>query len=143
MVKTNASTNKPIASLSIDLDNLWCYMKDHGDPGWEALPSYLDIAVPRLLDVLKQLDLTVTVFIVGQDAALKKNHQALQAIAADGHEIGNHSFSHDICLRLYLEDEVEQESGTRPKSTFYTPQVNALSASEHLDTVYLLRYYES
>ncbi|WP_226889213.1 polysaccharide deacetylase family protein [Nostoc sp. MG11] len=109
MVKTNSPGNKPIASLSMDLDNLWSYMKDHGDPGWETLPSYLDIVVPRFLDIFKQLNLTITVFVVGQDAALKKNHQALQAIAADGHEIANHSFHHNIWLNRYSEDEVEQE----------------------------------
>jgi peptidoglycan-N-acetylglucosamine deacetylase len=26
--------SKPIASLSLDLDNKWSYMKTHGDPGW-------------------------------------------------------------------------------------------------------------
>ena len=38
---------KPLASLSLDLDNKWSYMKTHGDAGWEALPSYLDACVPR------------------------------------------------------------------------------------------------
>ena len=33
--------DKPLASLSLDLDNQWSYMKTHGDPGWESLPSYL------------------------------------------------------------------------------------------------------
>ena len=30
--------NKPIASLSLDLDNLWCYMKTHGDSGVGFFP---------------------------------------------------------------------------------------------------------
>ena len=38
---------RPIASLSLDLDNKWSYMKTHGDQGWEAFPSYLDAVVPR------------------------------------------------------------------------------------------------
>jgi hypothetical protein len=28
---------KPLASISLDLDSLWSYMKTHGDPGWESL----------------------------------------------------------------------------------------------------------
>ena len=28
---------KPIASLSLDLDNQWSYRKIHGDRGWETL----------------------------------------------------------------------------------------------------------
>ena len=46
-------TRKPIASLSLDLDNKWSYMKTHGDPGWESLPSYLPVVVPRFLRLLE------------------------------------------------------------------------------------------
>ena len=46
---------KPLASLSLDLDNKWSYLKTHGDPGWESFPSYLDVVVPRVLDLLDEL----------------------------------------------------------------------------------------
>ena len=103
---------KKIASLSLDLDNQWSYMKIHGDSGWESFPSYLSVVVPRVLEFLKQRDLTITFFIVGQDAALEKNQDALRAIAAAGHEIGNHSFHHESWLHLYSEAEIEQEIAT-------------------------------
>ena len=48
------SSGKPLASLSLDLDNLWSYLKIHGDPAWEALPSYLGVAVPRVLGFLAE-----------------------------------------------------------------------------------------
>lgn len=102
-------TRKPIASLSLDLDNQWSYMKIHGDSGWELLPSYLDTIVPRALDFLQKRDLTITFFIVGQDAALEKNQAAIRAIAEAGHEIGNHSFHHESWLHLYSPEEIEQE----------------------------------
>ncbi|MDZ8095907.1 MAG: polysaccharide deacetylase family protein [Nostoc sp. DedQUE05] len=108
-MKIKQKRNKPIASLSLDLDNIWSYLKNQGAPGWQTYPSYLDIAVPRFLDILKQWDLTITVFIVGQDAALEKNTKAIQAIASAGHEIGNHSFYHDPWLHLYSENEIEEE----------------------------------
>ena len=100
---------KPIASLSLDLDNKWSYLKTHGDPGWEQFPSYLDVLVPRVLEFLKQRDLKITFFVVGQDAALEKNQTALRSIAEHGHEIGNHSFNHEPWLHLYSEDELERE----------------------------------
>jgi peptidoglycan-N-acetylglucosamine deacetylase len=100
---------KPSASLSLDLDNQWSYMKIHGDPGWETFPSYLDVVVPRVLDFLRERNLTITFFIVGQDAALEKNQGAIRAIAAAGHEIGNHSFNHESWLHLYSEPEIETE----------------------------------
>jgi peptidoglycan-N-acetylglucosamine deacetylase len=100
---------KPLASLSLDLDNQWSYMKIHGDPGWESHPSYLDVMIPRALDFFWQRHLKITFFIVGQDAALEKNHRAIAAIGAAGHEVGNHSFHHESWLHLYTEAEIEQE----------------------------------
>lgn len=91
---------KPAASLSLDLDNLWSYLKIHGDPGWESLPSYLDVAVPRILAFLAERGLSITFFVVGQDAEREENREALASIAAAGHEIGNHSFHHDSWLHL-------------------------------------------
>ena len=100
---------KPLASLSLDLDNEWSYLKTHGDSQWEALPSYLDVAVPRALDLLGGLDLTITFFVVGQDAALERNHGAIAALSRAGHEIGNHSFNHEPWLHKYSLEQVRDE----------------------------------
>lgn len=99
----------PLASLSLDLDNKWSYMKTHGDAGWEAFPSYLDVCVPRVLEFLKDRELTITFFVVGQDAALEMNRAALASIATAGHEIGNHSFHHEPWLHLYSASEIRAE----------------------------------
>lgn len=90
-----------LASLSLDLDNKWSYLKTHGDAGWEKFPSYLDVVVPRALDVLGERGLSITFFVVGQDAAIESNTAALRSIADAGHEIGNHSFNHEPWLHLY------------------------------------------
>jgi hypothetical protein len=105
----NGKRAKPLASLSLDLDNQWSYMKTHGDAGWESFPSYLDIVVPRVLDFMKARNQTITFFIVGQDAALDKNSEALGQISAAGHEVGNHSFHHEPWLHLNSEAEIESE----------------------------------
>ena len=65
-------------SLSLDLDNKWSYLKTHGSERWVEYPSYLDIVVPRILEFLDARDIKITFFIVGQDAALEKNHAALK-----------------------------------------------------------------
>jgi hypothetical protein len=101
--------NKPIASLSLDLDNQWSYMKIHGEEGWEEFPSYLDIFVPYVLKVLKELNLKITFFIVGQDASLDQNHSFLRQIADEGHELANHSFKHETWLHLYTREELKHE----------------------------------
>jgi hypothetical protein len=101
--------SKNIASLSLDLDNQWSYMKTHGDPGWKEFPSYLDVAVPRILEFLRARGLTISFFIVGQDAALERNRAPLRALADAGHEIGNHSFNHEPWLHLYSEEQLDAE----------------------------------
>jgi len=100
---------KPVASLSLDLDNAWSYMKTRGDARWETFPSYLDVVVPRILGELGRRGLTITVFVVGQDAAIEANGPALEAVAAAGHEIGNHSFRHEPWLHRYSETELDDE----------------------------------
>ncbi len=97
------------ASLSLDLDNQWSYMKTHGDAGWQSHPSYLDAVVPRILGFLAARRLTISFFIVGQDAALPKTRAALAAIAAAGHEIGHHSCRHEPWLHLYSPAELDEE----------------------------------
>ena len=100
---------KLLASISLDVDNQWSYMKIHGEKGWESYPSYFDIFVPHVLGVLKEIDQKITFFIVGQDVALEKNHATLKSIANDGHDIGNHSFKHETWLHLYTHDELKEE----------------------------------
>ena len=100
---------KPTASISLDLDNKWSYLKTHGDEGWEKFPTYLDTVVPRFLDLFERRGFTATVFIVGQDADLQQNHFALKSIADAGHEIGNHSFHHEPWLHLYDRDDLVAE----------------------------------
>lgn len=96
-----AAAGLPTASVSLDLDNLWSYLKTHGDAGWGSYPSYLGLLVPRVLAFLRDRQLTITFFVVGQDAALEINREPLQAIVEAGHEIGNHSFCHEPWLQRY------------------------------------------
>ena len=98
-----------IASLSLDLDNKWSYLQTHGDPAWKQLPSYLHLAVPRILDFLAARDLQITFFIVGQDAAMRAHHSVLKSIVEAGHEIANHTFHHHPWLHLYSAQEINRE----------------------------------
>jgi hypothetical protein len=117
--------SKPVASLSLDLDDKWSYLKTHGDSAWESLPSYLEVVVPRVLAFLKSHNLAISVFVVGRDAVLRRNHEVLKAIADAGHEIGNHSYHHEPWLHIYsparveteiarAEDAIENATGQRP-----------------------------
>ncbi len=98
-----------MASISLDLDDQWSYMKVHGDEGWDKFPSYLDVVLPITLDVLDKLGIKITFFIVGQDAAIEKNHAVLKSIVDRGHEVANHSFHHESWLKTYSKEKIEEE----------------------------------
>ncbi|HEX4014780.1 MAG TPA: polysaccharide deacetylase family protein [Candidatus Cybelea sp.] len=114
------------ASLSLDLDNKWSYMKTHGNPGWSDFPTYLPRLVPVVLDLLDKMNLRITFFIVGQDAERPENAEVLAEIARRGHEIGNHSHHHEPWMhrrgRIEIDDElrrseeaIERVTGVRPR----------------------------
>ena len=100
---------RPLCSLSLDLDNLWSYLKTHGEAGWDEYPSYLDTVVPRVLTFLDDRKLKITWFLVGKDADEPKHHPVLWSITAAGHEVGNHSYHHEPWLHLYSEAEIDAE----------------------------------
>ncbi len=101
--------SKPTAYLSLDLDNKWSYLKNNGSEDWKKYPSYLDVFIPYVLEILEELDLKLTFFIVGQDAAFEDNHKHIRMIADAGHEIANHSFKHETFLHLYTREELNVE----------------------------------
>ncbi len=97
------------AALSLDLDNKWSYMKTHGDSGWDKYPSYLNEVVPLALDMLAQLGLRITFFIVGRDASRPENSDALSQISRSGHEVANHSYEHEPWMHRRSEAEIDLE----------------------------------
>ena len=105
----NSSNKDKLCSISLDLDNQWSYMKIHGDNAWEDYPSYLDTFVPYAIRILKELDLKITFFVVGKDADMQKNRDALNLISENNHEIGNHSYNHESWLHLYSKAQIHDE----------------------------------
>ena len=50
------------------------------------------IFTPRILDILAQFDARATFFVIGKRA--EQHPEIIRAIAAAGHEIGNHTYTH-------------------------------------------------
>ncbi|MER7502923.1 polysaccharide deacetylase family protein [Nonomuraea pusilla] len=49
---------------------------------------------PRLLDELRRRDVKATFFVLGEMVAADRSGHMIRRIAADGHELGNHSWNH-------------------------------------------------
>jgi len=91
-----------LGALSIDLDALRHYRRIHGmaeeaRSGAEADPVYTR-AVERFGELCARLSARGTAFCVGEDLAHPAASSAIRALAARGHEIGNHTWSHDYAL---------------------------------------------
>jgi hypothetical protein len=102
-------TTRHLASVSLDLDDLWTYLKVRGDARWQERPTYLPTFVPLMLDTLDALGLRITVFIVGADAARPELRPLFQSIVARGHEVANHSHEHESWLHTYNDEQLRSE----------------------------------
>lgn len=101
--------NRPLATLSLDLDDVWAYLRAHGDPDWREAPTTLPRAVDRLAGLLDELGLRLTVFVVGRDAETPDGRDAVRTLAAAGHEIASHSYLHRGDLPSLAPDEIADD----------------------------------
>ena len=90
-------------------------------------------ATPKLLDLLDQLNLRVTFFVLGE--RVKANPAILKRIAAR-HEIGNHTWSHKAFACL-SDEKIREELRTTHKAieeaSGVTPRCNARCAFRNVD----------
>ncbi len=71
------------------------------------------ILTPRLLDMLKARHIKATFFLIGENAA--EYPDIVRRIAGEGHEIGNHTWSHPQLTKLSpetLREEINRTSST-------------------------------
>ena len=88
-----------LASVSLDLDNLWSYLKTHGDAGWEAGRRISRRSSPSCSMLLEREQLQDHVLRRGCRRRDRQEHgPALRALVQHGHEVGNHSFEHEPWL---------------------------------------------
>jgi len=69
-----------------------------------------DADVDTVLETLAQRGVVATFYLNGQD--IEKNPDAIQAIIADGHEIGNHTWSHRSMAFVTLDTVAEEIEST-------------------------------
>jgi peptidoglycan/xylan/chitin deacetylase (PgdA/CDA1 family) len=79
---------------------------------------------PRLLDILKQRGIKATFFLIGQN--VQENPAIAKRILAEGHEIGNHTWTHPQLSKL-SDDKVKTEIGKTQdaikEASGYTPTI--------------------
>ncbi len=85
------------ACVTVDLDTLQCYRDIHGLEhsmvGHRGDPTYT-VGLERILDLLDEMGICATLFVVGRDTVVPRHHELLEEADRRGHELGNHTYSH-------------------------------------------------
>lgn len=98
-----------IAALSVDLDPLEHYHRIHGlRPPGGADPVY-GKAAERFGELCGRLGIAGTAFAVGDRLSDPLAASALRRLAREGHEVANHSFSHDYRLARLAREDIARE----------------------------------
>ena len=124
------STQEDAVALTFD---------DGPDPEW----------TPLILDILKARGVKATFFVIGSEA--ERNPELIQRIIAEGHEIGNHSFTHPNLAEappalIKLELNATQrliESLTGKSTTLFRPPYNADSRPANLQELVPIQIAQS
>jgi peptidoglycan/xylan/chitin deacetylase (PgdA/CDA1 family) len=83
-------------------------------------------ATPQMLKILREKNVKVTLFILGENAS--KHPELLAQAVADGHEIATHSYSHKFLAKMSIAevgaelDKAEEAiTAAAPKPTLFRP----------------------
>ncbi len=103
-------SGRPAASLSLDLDNKWAYLRAAGRRDWDQAVSYLPVACGRIAEILGKHNLPLTVFLVGRDLVRDEDLAAIEPLRTlRQFEPANHSLSHLPWMHTMSADEVARE----------------------------------
>ncbi len=97
------------ASVSIDLDSLWCYHEIHGLEPCESEKEDIihQFAMPRIFDFFSSLDIPLTLFVIGKD--VRRHRRFLLEASRLGYELANHTFSHTYGLRDLSKQDIRED----------------------------------
>lgn len=114
------------AAISVDVDTLASIYKGYGcrRPGGYSYTE-LRMGIENLSRFLESFGAKATLFMAGNDFLPASNHEIIRFMVRDGHEIANHTLSHQQDFRLLtvaqkeaeisgMEELCEQVTGYRP-----------------------------
>lgn len=97
---------KKSASFSLNFDSLFCYRSSKSD---RPDPSFFKIADRFFYLAQKYNNFKYTIFIIGKDLESPEIFSRVREWSDAGHEIGNHSYSHNINLGTLPKNKIEYE----------------------------------
>ncbi len=99
-----------LCAVSVDLDEIDQYRGLHGLPPRESgAHGVYDVALERIGDFARQLDIPLTLFAVGKDLERPRSAAQLAQLHDRGHRIENHSYTHRYDLFRLPVQQIEEE----------------------------------
>lgn len=95
------------AIISCDLDTVDRHLQGYGIDDLDPCDRIYRTAVPRLIELLAELELPAVFFTIARDAPGESG--LLQEIAGRGHEIASHSLTHPQPFRTLEDASLERE----------------------------------
>ena len=95
--------------LTFDVEDWYHILEMDGCPDrdrWPSLESRVAANTERLLELLDNEGVKATFFIVGWVA--QQNPELVKRIAAEGHEVGSHSYWHEV-MRGHTRDSLRND----------------------------------
>lgn len=136
--------------VSVDVDAYSAVLFENDAPDAAALSrGEFDtrVGVPRLLALFRQFDIPATFFVPGHTTDCFP--ETLEAIVANGHEVGHHGYLHEPPARLTVEEEataldrgletLERRVGIRPlgyRAPLWEPSSRTIELLEQRNFVY-------
>ncbi len=119
----------PLCSVSVDLDPLECYFRIHalGEPPTDEVRfAILRRCLPRMAELFARHNLKATLFVVGRDLHEdREGRRMLGELAAQGHELANHSYGHPYDLvrlgRMAIADQIDRAHGALAETCGHAP----------------------
>jgi hypothetical protein len=100
-----------LCAVSVDLDEIHHYYAIHGlgAPPPAAAHAVYDRGLARFEQLAAASRVPLTFFVVGSDLARPQNGALLSRLAAQGHELGNHTFDHHYDLSRLPVEQIEAQ----------------------------------
>lgn len=93
------------AAVDLNFDSLG---EAYGFPAGYKDPSFFEIA-DRFLALAQKYNFKYSIYVIGKDLEKPENRERVKEWSRQGHEIGNHSWSHHMDLGALSRDEIYQE----------------------------------
>jgi hypothetical protein len=99
-----------VAAVNVDIDSLYLYYRLHGLDEERATNVIWQEGVPRFAELFASFGIKATFFVVASD--LERWPAAMEgakALAKEGHELANHTWSHPYDFSLSGRDAIDEE----------------------------------